>query len=795
MKKFKGTRWYKCDLHLHTKASKCFNENISPKQWIDRVIEQGLDCIAVTDHNTSFGIDDIIKEAKDTQLTIFPGVEITCDTSKCHLLVLFNIDKTSEDVRDFLIKCHIERKVFGQQAAHTSKSIFEVAEIAAKMECIVIPAHVDVFNGLSSISFDNLNKFYSLEYINAIQVVHQDFLTSNLKIQNNKELVSRFNKLYSTPQPAIDESTIKSWYSPVRQGLSNNKAIVTFSDNPYSSNSSKHGLWGIGTQYTWIKMDEKPTLESLRQAFLLHDLRVRDNFRYKNFEFDFPSFWIKQIRVSNTKITEDKKQFVVDFSPQLTAIIGGRGSGKSSILRFLRGIFRRTNDIEVLENKSIIDDLNLFYQQWDNKSKKGVFNNDSLIEVFFERNNIDYKITVSNITGITNQQTIIEKLDINTNNYELINGDAFLDLFNFEIFSQKQIFEIAQSPNSLREQIDRSVPVIKKLNEIKRKLKIEYSEKAVSVRKIEQQVKEKERIAIEVKDLSEQIQAYENSSIKGLLNKRQSFISEEEKLTSFTESMKEKSSLFNELIEHLRNESLYFEKISEEHYFELNKISENAAKGFQAIFADIKTLKSKMDLIIANFEDEIKKSKWKKNYYENHHNIDEEKKKLMDKGVKSIDSFEDLIKSKNMKIKQLEDIRTLEKNLSSIVEEKKAIKEKYVNTLKDITSQRRQFVHEILKGEKVKISIKPFRNQIDYEFQIRQILQRDTEYSSSIDYMISKCFNGKVEDNLNLIFQDILLMKNGIVADGYDGYFKNAVERLNDKQIDEFDLLHPEDEI
>src|SRR5690348_13234686 len=122
---YKGTRWFKCDLHLHTTASLCFQDRaITAQQWVDRAIEQGLNCVAVTDHNTGLGIDEIKAAAVGKPLTIFPGVEITCDSSKVHLLVLFDIDKGSVEVGDFLVKCNVERQMFGEQNANTIKSIF-----------------------------------------------------------------------------------------------------------------------------------------------------------------------------------------------------------------------------------------------------------------------------------------------------------------------------------------------------------------------------------------------------------------------------------------------------------------------------------------------------------------------------------------------------------------------------------------------------------------------------------------------------------------------------------------------
>ena len=139
---FKGTRWFKCDLHLHTPASKCFQDrNVTPQQWVERAIDQGLNCVAVTDHNTGDMIDEIKLAAQGTGLIVFPGVEITCDTSKIHLLILFDVVKTTNDINDFLIRCGIDRSMFADQLASTTKNIFEIAQLAHEHGAIVIPAH------------------------------------------------------------------------------------------------------------------------------------------------------------------------------------------------------------------------------------------------------------------------------------------------------------------------------------------------------------------------------------------------------------------------------------------------------------------------------------------------------------------------------------------------------------------------------------------------------------------------------------------------------------------------------
>ena len=67
---YKGNRWYKCDLHIHTPASKCFEDkSITPQQFIDRVIENNIkseklakiDYIEIVDSNSLEEVKEISK--------------------------------------------------------------------------------------------------------------------------------------------------------------------------------------------------------------------------------------------------------------------------------------------------------------------------------------------------------------------------------------------------------------------------------------------------------------------------------------------------------------------------------------------------------------------------------------------------------------------------------------------------------------------------------------------------------------------------------------------------------------
>lgn len=86
----------------------------------------------------------------------------------------------------------------------------------------------------------------------------------------------------------------------------------------------------IGMRYTWLKMSE-PSIEALRQAFLDHESRVRLQPGRPSDDERHPR--LVSISVKGAAFLEDQ---TIHFSPNLNCVIGGRGSGKSSLLEYLR---------------------------------------------------------------------------------------------------------------------------------------------------------------------------------------------------------------------------------------------------------------------------------------------------------------------------------------------------------------------------------------------------------------------------------------------------------------------------
>jgi predicted metal-dependent phosphoesterase TrpH len=73
------------DLHLHSTAS---DGQFSPSELVAMALERDLIAIAITDHDTTAGVDEALEAARGTELEVIPGVEISCDVphEEVHLL-------------------------------------------------------------------------------------------------------------------------------------------------------------------------------------------------------------------------------------------------------------------------------------------------------------------------------------------------------------------------------------------------------------------------------------------------------------------------------------------------------------------------------------------------------------------------------------------------------------------------------------------------------------------------------------------------------------------------------------
>ncbi len=149
-------RVYRCSLHLHTCLSPCGDLDMHPASIVRECVRQGLDIIAVTDHNSSENVRYVQEAARARPLVVLPGMEL-CTREEVHVLAIFGrleqLEALQETVYRHLSGLNDER-VFGVQAV-----VNELGEVEGFNEHLLIAAAdislngaVDLIHGLGGIA-------------------------------------------------------------------------------------------------------------------------------------------------------------------------------------------------------------------------------------------------------------------------------------------------------------------------------------------------------------------------------------------------------------------------------------------------------------------------------------------------------------------------------------------------------------------------------------------------------------------------------------------------------------------
>ena len=95
------------DLHAHTSAS---DGTLSPKELVNLAKTEGIEALAITDHDTIEGLQEALDEGEKIGIEVIPGVEISIDhePGSMHVLGLF-LDINSDKLNDYLTKLQISR--------------------------------------------------------------------------------------------------------------------------------------------------------------------------------------------------------------------------------------------------------------------------------------------------------------------------------------------------------------------------------------------------------------------------------------------------------------------------------------------------------------------------------------------------------------------------------------------------------------------------------------------------------------------------------------------------------------
>lgn len=312
-----GANFLLADLHIHTPQDKRFTcpsgLNLNQKEdrrkvaegYIKTARDKGINILGITEHNDVSWIDEIREAAKETDIIIFPGFELSADSGAggIHIIALFDPDTAVTVLDDLITQAGLPRNNrFHKDGSPklSDKSLEDLVDFITQNKGICIAAHVvrdhGILNKESMIGEPRVNAWTNEKLIAA-------------------ELPDVRTKLTGFAKNVFDNT----------QDLYKRKRSIA---GIYSSDA--RSLEEIGSRATWIKISSK-TLHGLKHAFLDWESRVRHSEELIENPF------------SKIICAEWSGGFLdglkIHFNDNLNCFIGGKGTGKSTVLETLRFAF------------------------------------------------------------------------------------------------------------------------------------------------------------------------------------------------------------------------------------------------------------------------------------------------------------------------------------------------------------------------------------------------------------------------------------------------------------------------
>jgi len=413
----KGLFFRNVDLHVHTPASNCFLEkDVTPQDIVDQAIEAGMQAIAITDHNTGEWIDAVKDAAIESELVVFPGVEITVQPG-VHVVAIFPETCNGADVTDLLSALELRQNDRGNSDSLVTKySVQETVSIIKNdFGALPVLAHIDDKKGAWKELRDHgqtLIKLWEAAEFSAVEIIGD-----------------------SLPE--------EIGYEPFHHV----PAYYWASDNPHPKDESKHSHLGIGHKFSKFKLDENITWEGLRLCF--HD----SNVRIKSVDLETrikPHPLLEYIQIDGGFLTG----LDLSLNPNLNCVIGGRGTGKSTLLELIRYAFDLKPKTETNESQA-----------------------EGLINATFPSGSsitIGFKLEDGTRYRILRYSDRPPKVYRNGEDEEIEIAPA--NLLPLQVYGQKEIYEISQEPefqlNLINTYVDEELkPLVINEDEMVRKLR------------------------------------------------------------------------------------------------------------------------------------------------------------------------------------------------------------------------------------------------------------------------------------------------------------------------------------
>ena len=463
---------------------------------IDKAEELDIRVMAVTDHNHVSGVDGIRSEARKRDIHVFPGFELS-STEGIHVLCLYPPETTEAALQRFLGEFGIRETE--PSSSRCDKPFSELLARVRDQGGISVGAHVTNDNGLfrvlqgqSRIQAWQDENLFAIQIPGSVQDLPDDI----------RPIVRNRNPDYRRPYAPEEDLAI---------------AVVNAADVGTPENLAEPSAT------CWIKMSEV-SIEGLRQAFLDPGSRIRLHSQPP------PEERSELVAMGWQGGFLDGAAF--HFNPNLNVLVGGRGTGKSTVIESLRHLL----GLEPLGEDARKTHMGILQNVLRSGTKL------SILVRCHRPSPRDYRIerTIPNPSVVR---------DANTGSVlNLTPADVFPGV---EVYGQHEISELTKSPEKLTRLLGRFVEQddsrVARKRELRRELERSHS-RMLATRKELDDIDD--RLAA-LPGLEETLRRYQEAGLEEDLKEQSLLVREERVLNTIPERLRPFRSCLDELRQEL----------------------------------------------------------------------------------------------------------------------------------------------------------------------------------------------------------------------------------------------------
>lgn len=312
--KYEGARFYKCALQVNPysyakyRGETPLDENAYNEQILEQCQKNEITVVGLADHGKVEDSESLRALLRDNEIIVFPGFEIS-SSEKIHMVCLY--PETTEVL--------LLNQYLGQLMGSNLTELKEDPTYPSSLSCEKIAGHV----------LNNQNGFW--------YAAHMTNKNGLLRLSgagdNYVHLWKQDNLVIAGQIPGtIDDLDVEETKLKIYQKIIKNKNL----DYKRSRSIATINAKDINTPETLSRLSASclikmtnPTFSAFTQAFFDPKSRIRLNHQVPDRQYSF----IESIKWQGAGFFEDN---AIAFSRHLNAVIGGRGTGKSTLIESIR---------------------------------------------------------------------------------------------------------------------------------------------------------------------------------------------------------------------------------------------------------------------------------------------------------------------------------------------------------------------------------------------------------------------------------------------------------------------------